>query len=162
MVFGLHEYRPIYRFSASAVKVMRPILTREFFPINFGILYSPVLNTGKIPSQYTAPASSLWRPSWCRSRHTWKWESRVMSSPRMSSRNSPKSVLSEDCFLFSVVGLCPRMYWHRIVLPPLLLFEEARFYPHREGNGFTMHAWRFTFVPTLFESCKSLIRDISR
>ena len=29
-VFGLHEYRPISRFEASAVKVMRPILTREF------------------------------------------------------------------------------------------------------------------------------------
>ena len=30
MVFGLHEYLPIYRFEASAVKAMRPILTREF------------------------------------------------------------------------------------------------------------------------------------
>ena len=30
MVFGLHECRPIYRLEASAVKAMRPILTREF------------------------------------------------------------------------------------------------------------------------------------
>ena len=30
MVFGLHEYRPIYRFKVSAVKPMRLILTREF------------------------------------------------------------------------------------------------------------------------------------
>ena len=29
-VFGLHEYRPIYRFEASAVKATRLILTREF------------------------------------------------------------------------------------------------------------------------------------
>ena len=30
MVFGLHEYRPIYRFEASSVKPMRLILPREF------------------------------------------------------------------------------------------------------------------------------------
>ena len=30
MVFGLHEYRPSYKIEASAVKAMRPILTREF------------------------------------------------------------------------------------------------------------------------------------
>ena len=30
MFLGLHEYRPIYRFEASAVKATRPILTREF------------------------------------------------------------------------------------------------------------------------------------
>ena len=30
MVFGLHEYRPIYRFQTYAVEAMRPILTREF------------------------------------------------------------------------------------------------------------------------------------
>ena len=30
MVFGLHRYRPLYRFEASAVKALRPILTREF------------------------------------------------------------------------------------------------------------------------------------
>ena len=39
-------------------------------------------------------------------------------------------------------------------LLPLLLFEEAGFYPHREGNGFPMHGWRFIFVSTLFESCE--------
>ena len=43
-----------------------------------------------------------------------------------------------------------------LLLPllPLLLFEEAGFYPHREGNGFPMHAWRFIFVSMLFESCE--------
>ena len=30
VVFELHEYRPNYRFEASAVKATRPILTREF------------------------------------------------------------------------------------------------------------------------------------
>ena len=30
LVFGLHEYRPIFRLEAFAVKAMRPILTREF------------------------------------------------------------------------------------------------------------------------------------
>ena len=30
MVFGLHENRPIYRCEASAVKAMRPSLSREF------------------------------------------------------------------------------------------------------------------------------------
>ena len=30
MVFGLDEYRPIYRLEAFAVKAMRPILAREF------------------------------------------------------------------------------------------------------------------------------------
>ena len=30
MVFGLHEYCPIYSFKASAVKAMRPILKREY------------------------------------------------------------------------------------------------------------------------------------
>ena len=35
------------------------------------------------------------------SRHTWRWESRTMSSPRVSFRNhSPNSVLSKDPFLF--------------------------------------------------------------
>ena len=29
MVFGFHEYRPIYRFEASAMKAMRLIFTRE-------------------------------------------------------------------------------------------------------------------------------------
>ena len=33
-------------------------------------------------------------------------------------------------------------------------FEEAGFCPHREGNGFPMHAGRFIFVSTLFESCE--------
>ena len=41
MVFGLHEYRPIYRFEASAVKAMRSILTREFsFQLIWGFLYT--------------------------------------------------------------------------------------------------------------------------
>ena len=41
MVFGLHEYRPMYRFEASALKAMRPILTREFsFQLILGILYT--------------------------------------------------------------------------------------------------------------------------
>ena len=44
MVFGLHEYRPIYRFEASAVKAMRPILTREssFQLILFSLLHCDV------------------------------------------------------------------------------------------------------------------------
>ena len=33
MVFGLLEYRQIYRFEASPVKAMRPILTRILFPM---------------------------------------------------------------------------------------------------------------------------------
>ena len=64
----------------------------------------------------------------------------------MSSKNhSPNSVLSKALF-FSVVGLRPRMYWHRIA--------AAGIYPHREGKGFPMHAWRFLFDSTLFESCE--------
>ena len=86
----LHSYKEFLcnssfsvRFEASAVKAMRPILTN-------GLSF-----------QYVALASSLWRLSWCRSRHTWRWESRIISSPRTSSRNhSPNSVLSKDLFLF--------------------------------------------------------------
>ena len=103
MVFGLHEYRPIYRFEASAVKAMRPFLTREFsFPINFEIsCIHFVLNIGNITSQYVAPSASRSRSSWCRSRHTWRWESRIISSSRMSSRNhTSNSVLSKDPFSF--------------------------------------------------------------
>ena len=45
MVFGLHEYCPIYRFEASAVKGMRPILTREFsFQLILKILYRFLLS----------------------------------------------------------------------------------------------------------------------
>ena len=123
MVFGLHEYCPFNRFEASAVKAMRLILTREIlFPINFAL------------------ASSQWRRSFCRSRHTWRWESRILSSPRMSSRNHcPNSVLSKVLFFSVVVLGCIDIG----SLLPLLLFEEAGFYPHREGNGFPMHAWKF-------------------
>ena len=46
MVFGLHEYRPIYRFEASAVKAMRPILTRILFPINFALASSLCVEVG--------------------------------------------------------------------------------------------------------------------
>ena len=49
MVFGLHEYHPIYTSEAFAVKAMRPILTREFpFQINtspFSILEVLLPNT---------------------------------------------------------------------------------------------------------------------
>ena len=42
MVFGSHEYRPIYRIEASAAKAMRPILTRELpSQLILGILYTP-------------------------------------------------------------------------------------------------------------------------
>ena len=81
---------------------MRPILTRElFFNLFLDFVHSPVLNTGSITSQYVALASSLWRLSWCRSRHTWRWESRKNVSARLSPRNhSPNSVFSKDSFLF--------------------------------------------------------------
>ena len=40
--FGLHEYRPIYRFEAPAVKAMRPTLTREFsFQLIWGFCTLP-------------------------------------------------------------------------------------------------------------------------
>ena len=45
MVFGLHEYRTIFRLEASAVKAMRPILTREFsFQLTCGFLYTLLLS----------------------------------------------------------------------------------------------------------------------
>ena len=87
-------------------------------------VHSSVLNTGSITSQYVA--SSLWRLSWCRSRHTWRWESRVLSFPRLSSSNfSPNSVLLKALF-FSVVGLCSRMYWHRIAAAAAAAFREGQ------------------------------------
>ena len=106
--------------------------TWNLFPIHFGNLSTcRVLNTGIVTSQYVAPASSMWRLSWCRSRHTWRWESRIMSPPRTSSRNpSPNSVLSMDP-LFSVVGLCPRMYLHGIARRR---FPDARLKIHLRSN----------------------------
>ena len=103
MVFGLHEYRPICRFEASAVKAMRPNPhTCILCPVIFlDFVRSPVHNTGCIVSQHVALASSLWCLSWCRSRHTWRWEARIVSSPRTSSRNhSTNFVFSKDSFLF--------------------------------------------------------------
>ena len=48
-----------------------------------------------------------------------------------------------------------------LLLPPLL-FEEAGFYPHREGNGFPMHARKFC---ASFQRCSNLVnhtRDFPR
>ena len=53
-VFGLRESRPIYRFEASAVKAMRPILTRELISIEFWIFY-----TLPFTIQHVALASAL-------------------------------------------------------------------------------------------------------
>ena len=79
-----------------------------------------------------ALASSLWRRSRCRSRHFWRLGSRIISSSRMSSRiHSPNSVLWETLF-FSVIGLCPRMYWHKIaaaVAAAAAAFQEAGVLP---------------------------------
>ena len=96
---------------------------------------------------------SLWRLSWCRIRHTWRWVSRIMSSPRMSSRNhSPNFCFIEGFFPSLQLDLFLGCIDIGLLLLPLLLFEEAGFYPHREGNGFPIHAWRFIFVSTSFES----------
>ena len=58
-------------------------------------------------------------------------------------KHSPNSVLSKDPFLFLLLDFVLGCIDIGLLLPPLLpllLFEEARFYPNREGNGFPMHA----------------------
>ena len=86
MVFGSHEYRPIYRIEASAAKAMRPILTRELlFPIN---------SWDFVHAQYVALASSLWR---------------LCHPGIIVLILSSRRILS-----FSLIWLCSRMYWRRI------------------------------------------------
>ena len=67
----------------------------------------------------------------------------MISSPRLSSRNhNPNSVFWKTLFFsqFDFVLGCIDIGFLLSPLLPLLLFEEAGFYPHREGNGFPMHA----------------------
>ena len=139
MVFGLHEYCPIYRLDASAVKAIRLILIHDF---SFQLILFSLLH---------------WSRSWCRSGHTWRWSFWIMSSPRVSFRNlSPNSVFSTDSVLFcswTVLGCIDKGLLQPSLLL-LLLSKEAGGYRHRESNGFPMHAWRFIFVLTLFESCE--------
>ena len=79
-----------------------------------------------------------------------RWESRTISSSRMSSRNhSPNSVLSKDPFVF----FC----W---TLSSDVLTQDCCC-RRREGNGFPMHAWR----SSSFKRCSNLVsltRDIPR
>ena len=132
--------------------------TREFFSNSFcEFVHSSVHNTGSVVS-WDSPLLLFPLSSRCRNRRTLGWESREKSSSRTSSRtHSPNSVLSKT-LCFAVVGICPRMYWHRIAAAvaaaAAAAFEEAGFYPHREGNGFPTHAWRFIFVSTLLEYCE--------
>ena len=128
-------------------------------PVNFlDFVFTHVLNTGSFTAQYVALASSLSRQSWCRSRHFWRWKSRKMCSPRVSSRNHSPNFVFSKALIFSVVGLlssdvlaqdcCCRRCCRCCFL------RRFGFYPHREGNGFQMHAWGFIFVSTLFDSCE--------
>ena len=159
MVFGLHEYRPIYRFEASAVKAMRPILTHESsFQLILGFC--------------TLHRSQHWKfnhPNTLLSllhcdvyygvevRHTWRWESRIMSSPRVSSRNqSPNFVLWKDRFSFLQLDFVLEGIDIRIAAADrccrCCFSRRPGFTRIVKENGFPMHAWRFIFVSTLFES----------
>ena len=124
MVFGLHAYRPIHRFEASAVKATRPIFRREFF------------------FQYVALASSL-----CvyhgveadvledeRFEHLLHVCHPVIIIHILSFRRRLSFLLLDFVLGCTDVGLTPPP------LLPLLLFEDAGINPHREGNGFPMHA----------------------
>ena len=116
VVFGLHEYRPIYRFEASAVKAMRPILTRVFsFQLILGFC--------------TLHRSQHWKYNIaiCRSRFF------TVTSVMVSKYTYLKMRVSKECFLhvcrpgivvlilssrrilsLSVIQFCSRMYWHGI------------------------------------------------
>ena len=93
MVFGLHECRPIYRFEASAVKAMRPILTREFsFQLIFGFCTASLFSILEVSHdvQLGVEVDIL---------EVENLEG--IFSARLSSRNcSPNIVFSKDAFLF--------------------------------------------------------------
>ena len=148
MVFGLHEYRPICRFEASAVKAMRPILTREFsFQLIFG--FRTLLRSQYWKYHIPIRLLSLLH---CDVYHGVEVD--ILEDESLEKcllhvchpgNYSPNSVLSKDPFLFCSWTLFSDVIDIGLLLPPLLpllLFEEARFYPHREGNGFPMHAGR--------------------
>ena len=86
-----------------------------------------------------------------------------MSSPRTSSRDhSPNSVLSKNSLLFCRWTLSSDVFtWDCCCRRCCRCCRRCRFsrrpgfYPHCEGNGSPMHAWRFIFVSTLFGSCES-------
>ena len=135
MVFGLREYCPIYRFNASAVRAMRLILTSE---LSCQLILLSLLHGDVDP--------------WCRSRHTWRWESRKYLLHVCHLGIRVQILSSRRRFSFLELDFVLGCIDTGLLLPPLLLLEEAAFYTRREGNGFPMHAWRFIFVSTLFES----------
>ena len=127
MVFELHEYRPIYRFEASAVKAMRLILTREFsFQLILLSLLHCDVDHGVEVDILEDESLEQYLLHVCRPR---------IIVLILSSR----SILFFSAIGHFVLG-CIDMGLLMPPLLPLLLFEEARFYPHREGNGFPMHA----------------------
>ena len=73
---------------------------------------------------------------------------------RVSSRNHGHNFVLWKTLIFSVLWLCSWMYWHRIAAAAAAAAAAFRGGLYREGNGFPMHAGRFIFVSTLFESCE--------
>ena len=98
--------RIIYRFEASAVKAMRPILKRGFsfqLILGFCTLTRSQYWKYNIPircSRFFSVTSTM-----CRSRHTWRWGSRRNVFCTSVIRRVPS---------FCVIWLCSRVYWHGI------------------------------------------------
>ena len=100
------------------------------------------------------------RLSWCRSRHSWRWESRVMSSPRRSSRDlSPNSVLWKDSFLFCNLTLFLHVLTHAAAAAAC------------RGSRLSPATWKQRFpdarlkIHLRFKRCSNLVshtRDIPR
>ena len=65
-----------------------------------------------------------------------------MSFPRLSSENQSNLCPLEGSLSFLWLDFVLGCIDTGLLLPPLL-FGEAGVYPHREGNGFPMHPWRF-------------------
>ena len=108
MVFGFHEYRPIYRLQASAVKAMRLILTREFsFQFIFWILDTFPFSILEV--KHPCTLLSLLYCDVCHGVEVDILEDETlegMFSGRLSSRNSsPNFVFSKDSFLFCKLAL---------------------------------------------------------
>ena len=139
---------------------MRPILTREFsFQLVLGFCTLSLSQYWK----YNVPTRCS-RFFTCEVYHGVQVDMLedenlgVMSSPHMSSRNHSPIFSSRRILSFSVIWLCSQMYWYGIAAAAAAarrcFSKRPGFYPHRESNSFPMHAWRFIFVSTLFESCE--------
>ena len=117
-------------------------------------VHFPVLNTGSVISWYFTnflfPLSSR-----CRSRHTWRWESRRNVFLHVCHQGIVVLILSSRRILsFSVIRLCSRMYWHEIAAAAAAAaaswrqrFPDARSKIHLRFNVvrilFHGRLWRF-------------------